>query len=269
MENQLYHSKEFAEKSSVSVRTLQFYDKKGLLSPTAYTSSGYRLYSEEDLVKLQRILALKFLGFSLAEIKILDENPKQLEKALETQKSMMLDKRRQLDNIITAIEKIENIGEDTMDFEAIVKVIEVIQMNLKPEWVNNYLTSDERRTMRDLAKESFTEESLKKLAKEEYTEDIHDQYSYFYNELRRLVSQKAEPAGEEAQSLAQFLMDLNRRRSQGWDQEILEGMKKSWENFNALPEDKKPSQFVLSPEERAFIKQACSMLAKRKVHGDR
>lgn len=263
MEKRLYQSKDFAKKSSVSVRTLQYYDKKGLLSPTEYTQAGYRLYSDDDLLRLQRILALKFLGFSLTEIKtLIGEESKQLKIALRTQKDMMLDKRRQIDSIITAIEKIENIENDTMEYEAIVKVIEVIQMNLKPEWVNKYLTSDERKIMRDLAKQSFSEESLKKLAKEEYTEEIHQQYSYFYDELRRLVAQNADPTGPEAQNLAQYLMNLNRHRSQGWDQEILAGMKNSWDNFNALPKDKKPKRYVLSSEEREFIKQACSILFK-------
>lgn len=64
MAEKLYHTNEFAKKSSVSVRTLQFYDKKGLLSPSGYTQVGYRLYSEDDLVRLQQILALKYLGFS-------------------------------------------------------------------------------------------------------------------------------------------------------------------------------------------------------------
>lgn len=178
---------------------------------------------------------------------------------------MMLDKRRQIDSIITAIEKIENMENDMVEYEALIKVIEVIQMNLKPEWVNKYLTADERKTLRDLAKQSFSQESLKKLAKEEFTEEVHQQYSHFYDELRRLASQNADPAGEEAQNLAQYLMELNKRRSQGWDQEILAGMKNSWENFNALPEDKKPKPYALSTEEREFIKRACSILYKQKA----
>jgi DNA-binding transcriptional MerR regulator len=54
---------------SVSIRTLRYYDKVGLLSPSQYTEAGYRLYTDADLLRLQQILALKFLGFSLEEIK--------------------------------------------------------------------------------------------------------------------------------------------------------------------------------------------------------
>ncbi|WP_308636331.1 MerR family transcriptional regulator [Paenibacillus silvisoli] len=64
MKNTLYRANEFAKKASVSVRTLQYYDKQGVLPPSAYTESGHRLYSDSDLKALQQILALKFLGFS-------------------------------------------------------------------------------------------------------------------------------------------------------------------------------------------------------------
>jgi len=54
----------------VSIRTLRYYDKVGLLLPSLHTEAGYRLYSDEDLLSLQQILVLKFLGFSLEEIKV-------------------------------------------------------------------------------------------------------------------------------------------------------------------------------------------------------
>ena len=60
---------EAAKKMGVSVRTLQHYDKTGLLAPSAYSEGGRRLYSGKDLVTLHQILALKRLGFSLTDIK--------------------------------------------------------------------------------------------------------------------------------------------------------------------------------------------------------
>lgn len=60
---------EIAKIVGVSVRTLQYYDKEGLLSPSAESAGGFRLYSSKDIMKLMQILLLKGLGFSLAEIK--------------------------------------------------------------------------------------------------------------------------------------------------------------------------------------------------------
>ena len=69
LDRRFYHTGQFARKAAVSVRTLRFYDKVGLLSPSRHTEAGHRLYTDADFVNLQQILALKFLGFSLAESK--------------------------------------------------------------------------------------------------------------------------------------------------------------------------------------------------------
>lgn len=57
---------EAAKKLGVTVRTLQHYDKEGLLSPSAVSSGGRRLYTNKDLVMVHQILSLKHLGFSLS-----------------------------------------------------------------------------------------------------------------------------------------------------------------------------------------------------------
>lgn len=61
---------EAAKKMGVTVRTLQYYDKEGLFSPSAESEGGRRLYTDKDLITLHQILSLKSLGFSL---KISDE----------------------------------------------------------------------------------------------------------------------------------------------------------------------------------------------------
>lgn len=59
----LYSSGEFAKMAHVSVRTIRYYDKQNILKPTYITDYGARFYSHEDLVRLQQILLLKYLGF--------------------------------------------------------------------------------------------------------------------------------------------------------------------------------------------------------------
>ena len=96
MDQLFYHTGEFADKAEVSERTLRYYDKVGLLSPSQYTEAGYRLYTDEDLLNLQQILALKFLGFSLEEIKIcLQTGPRQLREILTQQKASSRPLKRQ------------------------------------------------------------------------------------------------------------------------------------------------------------------------------
>jgi DNA-binding transcriptional MerR regulator/DNA-directed RNA polymerase subunit RPC12/RpoP len=72
-----YTTGEMAKLCEVSVRTVQFYDTKGLLIPSELTEGGRRLYSEDDLNKLRRICLLKSLGFSLVSIKQIIESEDQ------------------------------------------------------------------------------------------------------------------------------------------------------------------------------------------------
>jgi DNA-binding transcriptional MerR regulator len=70
-----YTVHQLAELAGVSVRTLHHYDQIGLLNPSTYTSSGYRLYQEPELLRLQQILFYKELDFPLAQIKALLDRP--------------------------------------------------------------------------------------------------------------------------------------------------------------------------------------------------
>ncbi|MFQ5599611.1 MAG: MerR family transcriptional regulator [Candidatus Krumholzibacteriia bacterium] len=60
---------DLAKQTGVSVRTLHYYDEIGLLKPSHHTQAGYRLYAEEDIARLQQIMSLRQLGFSLGEIR--------------------------------------------------------------------------------------------------------------------------------------------------------------------------------------------------------
>ena len=64
-----YSSGEFAKKANVSVRTIRYYDQQNILKPSLLTEEGVRFYTDSDFTRLQQILLLKYLGFSLEEIK--------------------------------------------------------------------------------------------------------------------------------------------------------------------------------------------------------
>ena len=64
-----YSTGELAKLCNVSVRTVQFYDTKGLLPPTELSEGGRRLYNDDDLKKFQLICTLKSIGLSLNSIK--------------------------------------------------------------------------------------------------------------------------------------------------------------------------------------------------------
>ena len=67
-EEKLYTTGEIAKKAGVTVRTIRYYDTKGILKPSNHNNQGHRLYSENDFYALKQVLVLKYLGLSLDEI---------------------------------------------------------------------------------------------------------------------------------------------------------------------------------------------------------
>lgn len=101
-----YTVKVVANLASVSVRTLHHYDEIGLLKPTNTSPSGYRLYSDTDLERLQQILFFKELGFKLQEIKkILDSPEYDRKQALLSHKQLLIQKKKRLEEIIKSVDK--------------------------------------------------------------------------------------------------------------------------------------------------------------------
>ena len=119
---------EVAKKIGVTVRTLQYYDKEGLLSPSASSEGGRRLYTDKDLVMLHQIISLKSLGFSLDDIKhrlISLETPTDVATALTEQADSIREKIEQLTASLTAIEQLkeEVLQIQTVNFKKYTDII--------------------------------------------------------------------------------------------------------------------------------------------------
>lgn len=98
--------KEVADLVGISVRTLHHYDEIGLLTPEETTEADYRLYSDDNLATLQQILFFRELGFPLKQIKEVMSSPSfDRREALEMHRSMLLEKRSRLDQMIATIDK--------------------------------------------------------------------------------------------------------------------------------------------------------------------
>lgn len=124
---------EVAKKMNVTVRTLQYYDKEGLLTPSAESEGGRRLYTDKDLVALHQIISLKSLGFSLDDIKqrlISLETPAEVANALTEQADDIRKKIEQLKASLTAIEqlKTEVLQMQTVNFKKYADIIVNLQM---------------------------------------------------------------------------------------------------------------------------------------------
>ena len=151
---------EVSKLTGVSIRTLQYYDKIGLLSPAERTAAGYRLYDDTALERLQQILLFRELEFPLSEIKTILASPDfDREKALSQQIELLTLKKERLEGIIKLARELQTNqrqeGEINMDFKAFdTKKLEEYTERARKEWggtkeYKEYAEKNSRRTDED------------------------------------------------------------------------------------------------------------------------
>lgn len=129
-----YTSGEFAKKAHVSIRTIRYYDPKNLLKPSTHTAGGARRYTDADFAKLQQILLLKYLGFSLSDIRemTLGSGDRQLLlDALQIQKRLVEERLKEMQNVATAIDSTSSTlkaGQE-VDWSKMLDLIHLTSMN--------------------------------------------------------------------------------------------------------------------------------------------
>lgn len=149
---------ELAKEMDVSVRTLQYYDKEGLLHPSAKSERGRRIYTKKDMVKLHQILSLKHLGFSLDEIKnklFSLEDPMEVAQILKIQGGII---KEQIENLKSALSVVEALHEEVMqiksvDFSKYADIIALLKQQNENYWVvklfNDKLSTHTRERFKD------------------------------------------------------------------------------------------------------------------------
>jgi DNA-binding transcriptional MerR regulator len=142
-----WYVKELSRLTNVSVQTLHHYDHINLLKPSVRLPNGYRLYSETDLLRLQQIIALKFLRFSLSQIKTLLGEPVDVIDHFTMQSSLLEKKAKTLFEASKTLKTIiaDYSHDKSIPWETIIKLIEVyrIMQALEKTWMGKTLTSEE------------------------------------------------------------------------------------------------------------------------------
>ncbi|PLR95143.1 MerR family transcriptional regulator [Bacillus sp. T33-2] len=101
-----YTVQKLGKMAGISTRTLRYYDEIGILKPARMNSSGYRIYGQEEVDRLQQVLFYRELGLSLDRIKEIVTDPSfDGAEALREHREQLLDKRKQLDMLIANVEK--------------------------------------------------------------------------------------------------------------------------------------------------------------------
>lgn len=169
----VYTTGEIAKMAGVTTRTIRYYDNKGILSPSSHNSSGHRLYTESDFIKLKRILALKYLGLSLEEVKNTESQSFEKEdiiSSLRLQKNIMKNKINYMKTVLHALESAEKSIEDEVDLDwnkttDIIKILE-----------------DEKELLQQYMDSSNLDASIK--LQDRFSSNKHGWYKWTFNNIK-------------------------------------------------------------------------------------
>ena len=252
--SRMYRIAEFARLAGVTVRTLQYYDRIGLLKPSDCTQARYRLYTAQDLLRLQQILWLKWLGFTLAEVKkMVAAHDQDWIVTLNAQKRTIDERIGRLQEVSVMLEqllaKFEVDGAEAVDSEQISAMMRGFMMGPMPEWVSGYY-SDLAWSAIETRRLSFSEADLKKAQ-----EDWSALFKAFEAHLHLNLS-PATPAVQELAAKREALVE----GFTGGNSEIHAGLERLMTDAAAgkwPSEDAMPSPYAnVSPEVRAFMEEA-------------
>lgn len=201
---------EVSKLAGVSVRTLHYYNTIGLLYPSETTDSGYRLYDDTALERLQQILLFRELEFSLKEIKqILDSPDFDKNKALSQQINLLSLKKEHLDNLISLALEIKNKGINPMNFKAFnTEKLDQYAKEAKASWGHT-----------DSYKEF--EEKTRNYSSKDWS-DINHMLMQNFIEFGKLL--KESPESEAVQNQVKLLQDTITKNYYTCTKEILAGL---------------------------------------------
>jgi len=246
------------------VRTLHYYDRIGLLKPSARTHAGARLYRSSDYARLQQIVTLKFIGFSLKEIrKLLGATNREWVTALRSQRRTLEAMRSRLDTAIHALSQAESHASQTQnpDWKVFLTITQNIVMQTNTDWTKKYYTDEARKELHQ--RTSLWSPELQK--------QVDAQWSQLFADIETAAKAGLDPASDAAKAL----LDRNNKLIEsftGGSPAIADGLQKLWSDVDNWPDSFKKTVFepfakqgetpapgktpsFLSPEADAFFQR--------------
>ena len=196
--------------TGVSIRTLRYYDRIGLLCPTTHTEAGYRLYDDAALERLQQILLFRALEFPLKDIKEIVSRPDfDRSKALAQQIQLLTLKKQHIENLIDLATGIKAMGVNTLDFTAFdTSKIDEYAAQAKASWgaTPEYREYEQKSKGRTKAQERLIAAGMMDIFRA-------------FGEIR-----ETDPAAEPAQALAKRLQDYITEHMYTCSKPVLNGL---------------------------------------------
>jgi MerR family transcriptional regulator, thiopeptide resistance regulator len=250
-----FRVQEFAKLGGVTVRALHHYDRLKLLSPAHRSERGYRLYCHEDLGRLERILALRYLGLPLREIAALLNTPvgrsaEPLTVTLARQRAVLRERRDGLDRVLRAIEHAQLRAQDPAEPEwpLYQTILKEIQMQQATDWTEKYYSPKGVEALRE-RRASLTPEQMA---------DLGARWKALFADLQSVLDREVPADSAEGRALVASWMRLADEFTQG-NPEIGEGYRRMYEDESHWPDDERAAKLRAirpKPEYRSFFQQA-------------
>lgn len=193
-----YTVQKLASMAGISSRTLRYYDEIGILKPARINSSGYRIYGQKEVDRLQQILFYRELGVDLESIKNIVTSPSfDGAKALKEHRAKLLERRKQLDLLIANVDKTIALSERRISMSNKEK-FEGFKKKMIDENEEKYGKEIREKYGEDTVNKSNAK--MMNMTEEEYAE--FERLSLAVNETLKEAFATGDPAGELAQKAA-------------------------------------------------------------------
>lgn len=218
----MYTIGKLSKNTGVTVRTLDYYDEIGLIKPSSKTEGGHRLYSEADVMQLERVLALKYMGFSLEQIKdILEKSTSTWQESIQEQLELVRQEQERLQVLEQALLGVSYSIEieREINWDIIFSIIQLYQHDPEDalKQYKDYLNEDEMKKIMDMNVQNMSEEDIRDWMK--VVQDIKDNIDL-------------DPASEKAWELAENWAHQGEKMF-GHDEALMGNM---WEALQNLKE---------------------------------
>jgi DNA-binding transcriptional MerR regulator len=198
-----YTVQKLGQLAGISTRTLRYYDEIGILKPARMSSSGYRIYGQAEVDRLQQILFFRELGLSLETIKEIVTDPSfNGAEALKEHREKLLDKRKQLDLLIANVEKTIALTEGRI----------TMSDKEKFEGFKKKMIDDNEKKYGKEIREKYGDDAVNKSNEKvkNMTQEKHEEVTRLANEVTETLAE-AFKNGDPASDIAQKAADLHKK----------------------------------------------------------
>lgn len=254
----LYQVQQFATLAGVTVRTLHHYDRLGLLRPEHRSESGYRMYSRQDLLRLERVMVLRYLGLTLRQIGEIVGGPRGEEQdvaqLLRTQAVFLRERRDGLTRVLRAVEAAEQAldggqaeadGADIPGWQLFQTILQEVSMQQNTEWSKKYYSEAAQQAI----------EQRKGEWSPELQETVTRQWNAMFAKVEAALAAGIDPASDEGRRLAAEWGALVEQFT-GGNREVAKGLNTMYEDQQNWPQAQQ--QYAIKPELMEFIRRAAA-----------